>query len=50
MTKNNQSHTVRSEAVKKQLNQLESKSKNDQNKKGSTNEIQPLATDNGMTQ
>lgn len=51
MNKDNQSNMIKSDAVEKQLNQLESKnSTNNGNKKGSTNEIQPMATDDGITQ
>jgi hypothetical protein len=40
-----------SASVEKQLDELEEKNATKaQNKKGSTNEIQPMATDEGLTQ
>jgi hypothetical protein len=40
-----------SASVEKQLDELEEQNANKvQNKKGSTNEIQPMATDEGLTQ
>jgi hypothetical protein len=51
MQKDTQSHMVNSEAVNKQLAQLEGQNAtNEKNKKGSTNEIQPIATDDRLTQ
>jgi hypothetical protein len=47
----NQGQMVNSQSVKEQLNRLEENSTtNVKNKKGSTNEIQPMATDDGLTQ
>jgi hypothetical protein len=51
MNKDNKSYMINSEAVKNQLHQLEEQNgTNEKNKKGSTNEIQPIATDEGLTQ
>ena len=47
MKKGTQGKMVKSQSVKKQLDQLEQSSRN---KSGSTNEIQPIATDDGLTQ
>lgn len=51
MKKDTQSNMINSQAVKKQLHQLEEQNgTNEKNKNGSTNEIQPIATDEGLTQ
>ncbi|CAH0345871.1 hypothetical protein [Bacillus sp. CECT 9360] len=51
MNKENQSHMIHSQAVNKQLDELEARNaSNEKNKKGSTNEIQPIATDDELTQ
>jgi hypothetical protein len=51
MNKDNKSYMINSEAVKNQLHQLEEQNgTNEKNKKGSTNEIQPIATDEELTQ
>ncbi|WP_160118338.1 hypothetical protein [Bacillus sp. V59.32b] len=51
MKKENQSHMIQSQAVNKQLDELEAQnSSKEKNKKGSTNEIQPIATDDELTQ
>lgn len=51
MVKDTKSDMINSQAVKNQLHQLEEQnSTNEKNKKGSTNEIQPIATDEGLTQ
>ncbi|WP_158553411.1 hypothetical protein [Peribacillus saganii] len=49
MQNENKDHMINSNAVREQLNQLEQET-NEKNKKGSTNEIQPIATDDGLTQ
>jgi hypothetical protein len=51
MNQDNKSHMINSQNVKNQLDQLEDQNvTNEKNKKGSTNEIQPMATDDGLTQ
>jgi hypothetical protein len=51
MEKGNQSGMIRDQNVEKQLEQLEQQNPtNEENKKGSTNEIQPMATEDGLTQ
>jgi hypothetical protein len=51
MKQSNQSGMIREQNVEKQLEQLEQQNPtNEKNKKGSTNEIQPMATDDGLTQ
>lgn len=51
MNKDNKSQMLNSQSVKNQLNQLEQQNAaNEKNTKGSTNEIQPMATDEGLTQ
>jgi hypothetical protein len=52
MKKDNQhNHMIQSQAVDKQLDRLEAENAtNETNKKGSTNEIQPMATDDEITQ
>jgi hypothetical protein len=51
MNKDTQKNMINSQAVETQLDQLEEQnSTNEKNKKGSTNEIQPIATDEGLTQ
>ncbi|WP_180955579.1 MULTISPECIES: hypothetical protein [Bacillus] len=51
MNKDNGGHMIQSEAVSKQLEQFEQQNPtHEKNKKGSTNEIQPMATDDDITQ
>jgi hypothetical protein len=51
MNKDTKSNMIQSQTVEKQLNQLEQQNATtEKNKKGSTNEIQPIATDDGLTQ
>lgn len=51
MVKDTKSDMINSQAIKNQLHQLEEQnSTNEKNKKGSTNEIQPIATDEELTQ
>jgi hypothetical protein len=51
MSQDTQSGMENSQSVEQQLDQLEKKNAtNEKNKKGSTNEIQPMATDEGLTQ
>ncbi|WP_409305693.1 hypothetical protein [Peribacillus sp. SCS-155] len=51
MTKDNESSMIHSNYVDKQLDQLEKQNSNNKNLKGTTNEIQPMATkDERLTQ
>jgi hypothetical protein len=51
MNNKEQNNMVKSEVLKKQLDDLESKNAtNNPSKKGSTNEIQPFATGDEITQ
>jgi hypothetical protein len=53
MNKDNQSHMIHSEFVDKEIDRLEKQNSNEKNKnlKGTTNQIQPMATDeDGLTQ
>ncbi|WP_158555878.1 hypothetical protein [Peribacillus glennii] len=50
MSKDNQSHMIHSQYVDKKIDQLESQQKNQKNKTSTTNEIQPMATEDGLTQ
>lgn len=50
MKQETQGHMINSQTVQSQLNQLEEQNTTDKNKKGSTNEIQPMETDEGLTQ
>jgi hypothetical protein len=51
MKQGNQNGMIHDQNVEKQLEQLEQQNPtNEENKKGSTNEIQPMATDDGLTQ
>jgi hypothetical protein len=50
MNHKSDSHLIKSEVVEQQLDQLEEKEDNESNKKGSTNEIQPMANEEGLTQ
>ncbi|WAH38390.1 hypothetical protein [Alicyclobacillus dauci] len=51
MNNDNKSHMIKSQTVKQQLDQLEKENPTkNRNKKGSTNEIQPIETDDGITQ
>jgi hypothetical protein len=51
MNQDTQSGKINNKNVEKQLDQLEEQNAtNEENKKGSTNEIQPYATDEGLTQ
>ena len=51
MKKDVQNNFTNSQSVKNQLNQLESQNAtNEKNKNGSTNEINPITTDEGLNQ
>lgn len=51
MNKNNQSSMINSQAVNKQLLQFEEQSgQNEKDKAGSTNEIQPMVKEDGLSQ
>jgi hypothetical protein len=50
MNKDNKSQMLNAESVKNQLHQLEQQNSANEKTKGSTNEIQPMATDEGLTQ
>ncbi|WP_180953484.1 hypothetical protein [Bacillus sp. T33-2] len=51
MNNDKQGRMIQSDAVNKQLNQLEAQNAADEKyKKRSTNEVQPMATDDGITQ
>jgi hypothetical protein len=51
MNQKTESSMTNSASVEKQLDELEEQNaKKVQNKKGSTNEIQPMSTDEGLTQ
>jgi hypothetical protein len=51
MSQKTESGMTNSTSVEKQLDELEQQNATkEQNKKGSTNEIQPIATDEGLTQ
>jgi hypothetical protein len=51
MNENTESNKIKSQSVEKQLDELEAQNAtNEENKEGSTNEIQTLATDEGVTQ
>jgi hypothetical protein len=51
MSENTESNKIKSQSVDKQLDELEAQNAtNEENKEGSTNEIQTLATDEGVTQ
>jgi hypothetical protein len=50
-TQDHKSHMVQSPTVIKQMKDLEQQNDSDKgNKKGSTNEIQPMVTDEGLSQ
>ncbi|WCK55820.1 hypothetical protein PP175_07760 [Aneurinibacillus sp. Ricciae_BoGa-3] len=51
MKQDNQKSMIHSQTVENQLEKLEAKTTtNEKNKKGSTNEIQPVTTEDGLTQ
>ncbi len=51
MEKDTRSHKIKGQTVEKQLDQLEQQNAADKTyKSGSTNEIQTMATDEGVTQ
>ncbi|WP_180955041.1 hypothetical protein [Bacillus sp. V3-13] len=51
MNRDNQGHMIQSEAVNTQLKQFEQQNPaHEKNKKGSTNQIQPMSTDDDITQ
>ncbi|WP_180954551.1 hypothetical protein [Bacillus sp. V5-8f] len=50
MKKDNQSHNIHSQFVDNRLDHLEAQNKDEKNEKGTTNEIQPMATEDGLTQ
>ncbi|WP_180955323.1 hypothetical protein [Peribacillus deserti] len=50
MAQRNKGRMQNSESVQRQLNELENKNNASKNKKGSTNEIQPISNEDGLTQ